>query len=166
MARKWLAAVVLLGLGAVAFWLWNDDARRIERRYGKLQKLAGKSLAETQLEGAGRARAMADLFAAEFELIAEPENYATSNRQDLIRAVMSYRSRARTLAVDVLRQELFVDAGGASAILYAHVRFVADFGDLAGSDIYPVRVEWVEEGRDWKVKKLEILQPDRDLPLR
>lgn len=158
--RRGLVLVALLAAGWAGWRLWNTDARVIERRLAKLEKLAGKSVAETQFQAAGKARAIADLFAADFELIAEPESYATSNRQDLIRGVVAYRSRSRTLVIDTLRKELFVDPGGASAVHYGYVRFVTDLGDLVGSEVYPVRIEWTPEGGAWKVKKLEVLAED------
>ncbi|MCP4203485.1 MAG: hypothetical protein GY769_16325 [bacterium] len=157
MARR----LVLAGAVLVAAWLildlWTDDARRIERRLARLQKLAGKTLVESQFQGAGKARAIADLFATEFELSAEPESYATASRQDLIRGVIAYRARSQSLAVDVLRKELFVDPGGQTATHYAYVRFVNDLGDFAGTASYPVQIEWVEEDGKWKIKKLEVL---------
>ncbi len=165
-AGRLAAAVAVLAIGWLVLGLWNSDARRIERRLAKLQKLAGKTLVETQFRGAGKAKRIADLFATDFDFIAEPENFATSNRQDLIRGVMAYRSRSKSLLVDVLRKDLFVDPGGASATHYAYVQFVNDLGDFAGTTTYPVQIEWVKEGGEWMIKKLEILREERSQPLR
>ena len=165
-ARRLAAAVAVLAIGWLVLGLWNSDARRIERRLAELQKLAGKTLVETQFRGAGKAKGIADLFATDFEVIAEPENFATSNRQDLIRGMMAYRSRSKSLLVDVLRKDLFVDPGGASATHYAYVQFVNDLGDFAGTTTYPVQIEWVLESGEWMIQKLEILREERTQPLR
>ena len=164
--RRLAGVAVVLAAGWLVLSLWNSDARRIERRLAKLQGLAAKTLVETQFRGATKAKGIADLFATDFELIAEPENFATSNRQDLIRGVMAYRSRSKSLAVDVLRKDLFVDPGGASATHYAYVRFVNDLGDLAGTATYPVQIEWVKEDGEWMIKKLEVLREEQVQPLR
>lgn len=159
--------MIAVGLAAASLglWIWNDEARRIDRRLAKLCDLAGKSPTESQLQGAAKANAIADVFAADFELIAEPESYATSNRQDLIRGIMTYRSRSRTLVVDVLRKELFVDPGGLGATHYAYLQLVNDLGDLVGSETYPVRVEWAKQDGKWFVRTLEVLEPGEEAPL-
>lgn len=159
-ASRLAGVVVVLAAGWLILGLWNSDPRRIERRLAKLQKLAAKTLVETQFQGAGKAKGIADLFATDFELVAEPENFAASNRQDLIRGVMAYRSRSKSLVVDVLRKDLFVDPGGASATHYAYVRFVSDLGDFAGTTTYPVQIEWVIEDGEWMIKKLEVLREE------
>ncbi len=126
----------------------------------KLQKLAAKSPVETQFQGAGKAKKIADLFASNFELRAESENFATSSRQDLIRGILSYRARTATLTVAVGREDLFVDPSGRSATHYAYVEFINDLGDLAGAELYPVRIEWVKEDSAWLIAKLEVLREE------
>ena len=157
MAKKFLAVAAVLGAAWVFFGVWNSDARRIGRQLSILQKLAAKTALENDLEGANRARRITDLFALEFELRAEPENYATSSRQDLVRAVMLYRRRSRNLLVQVSREELFVERDGRSATHYALVEFVNDLGDFAGTESYPLRIEWVMEDGDWRIRRLELL---------
>lgn len=157
MRRGWAAfagAAALVGLG---FWLWNSDPRQINRRLSHLLKLGGKNPVETQFQGARKAKAISDLFAQEFELIAEPENYATTSRQDLIRAIVAYRSRSTTLTLDLVRQELFLDPTGASATQYAYIRFVTDLRGLLEAETFPVRMQWVEQDGEWLVEKLEVL---------
>ena len=161
-SSKIASAIVGLTLIVGLYGLWNQDTRRINRRLAALVKLANKMPVEMQLRGVAKARSIATFFAEPFELIAEPENFASSNRQDLIRSVVAYRSRAGSLAVEVVRKELFVDSGNATATHYALVRFVVDFGDLVGSDSYPVQIEWVEESGEWKIRKLEILREESD----
>lgn len=161
MARNLIVVALVLLAGWIALDWANDDARRIERRWTKLQKLAAKSPVETQFQGAGKAKSIADLFASSFELRAEPENYATSNRQDLVRGILSYRARTTTLSLAVGREDLFVDPGGTTAIHYAHVEFISDVRDLMGTESYPVRIEWVEEGGEWVIAKLEVLREER-----
>lgn len=160
MVRRSVLAVVVLSAGWVILNVWNNDERRINGRLAKLQKIAAKSVVESQFQGARKARAIANFFASEFELSAEPEDYATSSRQDLVRGVMSYRSRSRSLAVDVIRKELFVDPGGSHATHYAYVRFVNDLGDLTGTETYPVQIEWAKEDGEWMIKNLEVLREE------
>ncbi len=164
--RRLAGVAVVLAASWLILGLWNSDARRIERRLAKLQKLAAKTLVETQFRGATKAKGIADLFTADFELIAEPENFSTSSRQDLIRGVMAYRSRSKSLVVDVLRKDLFIDPGGTIATHYAYVQFVSDLGDFAGTTTYPVQIEWVKEGGEWLIKKLEVLPEEQVQPLR
>ena len=151
----------LVVVGWVGLGMWNGDERRIGRRLSKLQKLAAKSPVESQLQGAAKAKQIAELFAREFELRAEFENFATSNRQDLMRGIIGHRARTRSLVVAVVREELFVDPGGTTAIHYAYVEFINDLGDLDETESYPVRVEWVKEGGDWMIRKLEVLPEAR-----
>ncbi len=166
MVRRLAVAVFVVVAGVLVLVVWQDDTRLLDRRLAELQSLAAKNLVETQFQGAGKAKKIANLFAAEFQLSAEPESYVTSSRQDLIRGVMAYRSRSRSLVVDIVRKQLFVDSGGSSATHYAYIRFLNDLGDLAGNESYPVQIEWVKEDGDWRIKKLEVLREEPSQLLR
>ncbi|MFQ5526504.1 MAG: hypothetical protein ACE5GX_09615 [Thermoanaerobaculia bacterium] len=157
MARRLVPALVAVALGWSAWSVWNSDARRLARRLAELQELASKSPVENQFQGAAKAKKIADLFAATFELRAEPESYATSNRQDLIRAIVAHRARSQSLSVEISREELFVEPGGASATHYAYVEFFTDLGDLRGTASYPFQIQWAKEGGKWRIRKAEIL---------
>ena len=160
MPRKLVFAVAILVAGWFALTVWNDDGRRIKRRLAALQRLAAKAPVETRLQGAAKASEIADFFAGGFELRAEPESFATANRQDLVRGIMSYRARTGSLVMQVSREQLFLDSGGASATHYAYVEFLNDLGDLTGAASYPVRIEWVKEGGAWMIRKLEVLRAE------
>lgn len=159
--RKIVVALAVLVAGWVAFDAWNEDERRIGRRLAELQELAARSPLETQLQGAANAKKIADLFAGDFELKAESHSFATSHRQDLIRAIISHRARTDALAVAISREDLFVDPGGRSATHYAYVEFLNELADLRSTESYPVKIEWVEEGGDWMIRKLELLPEER-----
>ena len=157
MSRRSLFALAALVLVLVAWWMWNSDSRRLGRRLAEIEELATKSPVETQFQGAARAKKLADLFASRFEAVAEPESYATSNRQDLIRGIIGYRARTSSLGVEISREELFIDPGGETATHYAYVEFYADLGDLAGTESYPLQISWVRENGEWRIAKAELL---------
>lgn len=154
--RNLVLGLVVLLVGWLVYEQWSSDERRVIKQLETLRDLATKSPLENDLEGANRARKMADLFATEFEVVAEPEGYATGNRQDLLRGVMAYRSRSRSLAVTFGKHDVVVE--GKRATVYTTVRFVNELGDLVGTESHPLRVVFVEVDRGWKIRKLEVLR--------
>ncbi len=160
MTPRTLLVVVSVAVGLWLAWgAWSSPERAIARQLEELAELGTKSPFESELEGAGRARKIADLFAGEFLLEAEPEGYATSNRQDLIRAILAYRSRSRSLVVSLGPMEVLLE-GKEHARVFATVTFVNDLGDLAGTELYPVEARMVREAGEWRIRRLELRELD------
>ncbi len=162
--RLLLIAALLAGLAA---WWWlgrDDDERAIERQLARLMELAEKEPGETRLAGLDRARAISDLFAAQFELRARPFDFATRDRRELTRAIASYRSGPERIWSRVTDRELWVDADARRAAM----RLTAEFGEglaLTGDrDAYRFQISWVEENGDWRIDLVDLLEVVRPRP--
>ncbi len=152
---------LLWGALAVAVVAWavsrlgSDDTRRIRQRLGEVERLIEKAEGESNLAGAGKVRRLGELFAPELEILIEPYSEQVSDRSELRRVVMGYRSRAATIAVAFRDRELEVDAGGRRARLDA-VAAVSGDGDRRES--YRVAIDWEKLGDEWLIRRIDVLE--------
>ena len=153
-------AVVVAGWIVLA-WYGNDE-RRIGRQLKKLQELVAKSPNETDLASLSRAREVTNLFADPFEVVAEPFDFHTQDRQALGVGIHSYRSRAESIRMRVRERELTVDKKSRRATLYLTTDFVTDFRDFMGREAYRWQVNWVEQEGEWRIDYAKLLEVIED----
>ncbi len=148
-----LAIGLAVILGGWIFLAWYDnDAREIGRQLKKLQKLVAKSPGEANLTSLSRAREVTSLFADPFEVVAEPFNFHTRDRQALAAGVHSYRSRAESIRMRIRERDLAVDKELRRATLHVTTDFVTDFRDLMGREAYRWQLNWVEQDGEWRIR--------------
>lgn len=150
----WVVLAVAVAVWAVAR-LGSDDARRIRRRLGELERLIEKAEGESNLVGAGKVRRLGELFAPELEVAIEPYSQTVSGRSELARVTMAYRSRSAAIDVAFRAVELDVDAASRTARLDA-VAVLS--GDDARRESYRVSFAWQKLGDEWLIRRVDVLE--------
>lgn len=149
------------GVLAVAAAVWavsrmgSDDERAIRRQLGRLEDLVAKAEGESNLEGANKVRRIGDLLTPEFEIHVEPYGQTVRDRRELLRVAMAYRARSSTVALSFRDEDLEVDPRSRTARLDA-VALVS--GDGLRHERYRVTMGWSEEGGEWLVHRLAVLE--------
>jgi hypothetical protein len=158
-----VAAAGLVGLAlAAAWWLARDsDERAIGRQLERLLELAEKEPGESSLAGVERAREMAALFAAGFEVRALPFDFATRDRGELARTIAAYRAGPERIWSRASDRELWVDGEARRAAM----RLTVEFGEgpaLPGDrEAYRFQVGWVEEDGEWRIDLVDLVEVGR-----
>lgn len=151
-----LAAVVL------AAWLgwrwWSSTERRIYRRLDALISRLEKDGSESALAGAATAHGVLDFFAPGFIIRARPYENELRDPQELMGAVMRFRGAAQRIAVDVSDRHLTLGPNERSGELVFLAAVSLDRGGGNGRESWRVRSLWIEDGGDWKISELELLQ--------
>jgi hypothetical protein len=152
-------AVVLLLLGG---WLlerwWVSPERRINRSIKRLQQLVSKTPGESDLVALGKARQVSEMFAESFEFRAEGFDFYTRDRQRLAAGVHRYRSLSEAISMRVREKQLTVDGQQRRATSFITADFVTRARDISGREAYRFQVDWVEQGDDWKIDFVELLE--------
>ena len=154
------------GLATVALilcsWWWyqwyTSPERQIDNRLGQIQKLIAKAPGEDNLGALAKARAATELFADSFEFEARQFDFHTRDRQQLISGIHQYRSRAQTILVQFPEKDLAVNAGQARATSHVTVQFVTKARDLAGREAYRFQINWLEQGGEWRMDYVRLLE--------
>jgi hypothetical protein len=157
MFLKKIALILAVLIAVVVAWTWwHGDARRIGRRLEVLTEAVEKSPGEGQLAAAFRAEEVGRLFADPFEFRARQFDFETRDRRTLIRAVALYRQRSDRIVSRILDKRLDIDSPGRKATMVFTVRFAG--GWLSGNDAYRFQLNWVEQGSDWKIEYVDLLE--------
>lgn len=159
--------LLALALGvAIAVWavtrLGSGDARAIRQKLGELEALIEKDAGEGNLAGAAKARQIGDLLTSQFEIVIVPYSEKISDRRELARVALAYRSRSRTVGLDFRDQELEIDPSGRNARLAA---VAALSGDDLRRESYRVAIDWEKSGGDWLIRRVEVLEVLEGAPL-
>jgi hypothetical protein len=157
----WIALAAAVAVWAVGR-LGSGDARILRQKLARLEELIEKVSGENNLTGADKARRIGDLLTPQFEIDVVPYAEKISDRRELVRVAMAYRSRSRTVGLDFRDQELEIDPAGRSARLDA-VAAVA--GDDGRRESYRVAVDWEKSGRDWLIRRVTVLEVLEGAPL-
>jgi len=162
LSRKGLQATVALAALLVGGWLvvrwWVSPERQIDRNIKRIQKLVSKAPGESNLVALAKARGISEMFADSFEFRAEGFDFYTRDRQRLAAGVHRYRSLSQAIAMHVRDRELTVDTEHRRATCYLRVDFVTKARDITGREAYRFQIDWVEQGDDWKIDYVELLE--------
>ncbi len=157
-ALRWGAVAAVAALAAW-WWLGRDpDERAIGRQIERALELAEKQPGETQLAGLERAREIAELFAADFEVRARPLDFATRDRRELARAIVGYRAGAERIWARIEERELYVDEASRRAAMPLTVEFGQGVSLGRARDAYRFQVSWVEEDGEWRMDSVELVE--------
>ena len=156
--RTLIACLFLIVLVAIGWNWWQSDRRQIARQLDHLQELVAKDGPESALEGLAEARAITGLFASAFEIRARQLDFATRDRQELIRFIHQYRSGSESIHMRVSTGTLNVVPEHRRATLDATLEFPSG-GPLGGADeAYHVQVNWLEENGVWRIDYVDLLE--------
>lgn len=161
-----IVAVALLLAGAggwLAVW-YKHPIRRINRQLTEIEKLIAKPPGERNLTALNKARLVSELFADHFEFVADPFDFHTRDRQQLIRGIQQYRSRAQTILLQILDRDISVAAEQHRATSHITALFITKARDISGREAYRVQINWLEQEGEWRmdyVRLLEIIEEPR-----
>lgn len=159
-------AAGLLAVAAIGGWhWWHGDARRIGRQLDRLLESVEKAPGENQLVAALKAQEVASRFADPFDFRARQFDFATRDRQTLVRSVALYRLRSERIAPRVVDRRLDVAAEERRATMRLTVRFVGGWQGLDG-EAYRFQIGWREQEDEWRIDSvdlIEIVSPSRAL---
>lgn len=145
--------------GAAAIWAFNrfgpSDARLIRKQLSVLEDLIAKDGKESNLVSVDKARRLGDLLTPEFEVDVAPYSERVTNRQELARLTLAYRSRSRSVWLEFRDEELEIDPAGRTARLDA---VAAVSGDDLRRESYRVAIDWEKSGGDWLIRRVEVLE--------
>jgi hypothetical protein len=151
-----LAALLIGGWLLVRWWL--SPERRINKKIQQIQKLVSKTPGESDIVALGKARKVSDMFADSFEFRAEDFDFYTRDRQRLAGGVHQYRSYSQAIAMRVRDKELTVDEEHRRASTYLIADFVTKARDITGREAFRFRIDWLEQGGDWQIDFVELLE--------
>lgn len=155
-----LALVGLLAAIGV-WWLfgwYTSPERRINAQLGEIQKLISKAPGENNLNALAKARAATELFADSFEFEAQPFDFHTRDRQQLISGIHQYRSRAQTILMQFPDRDLSVEAQHGRATSHVTAQFITKARDLTGREAYRFQINWVEQDGQWRMDYVRLLE--------
>ena len=166
-SRLTYVLAALLG-AAVVIWLvgpCDDAAARIRRRLAELVALLEKEAGEGNLEMVNRSRRIGDFFTEPFEVEIVPFGHTIRDRQQLMRTVAGFRSRARTISISIREESLEVDEPTRTAVmvLVAVVSGQTDTGP--STEAYRVKLQWSEVGGKWMLRRAGVLEALDRVPL-
>jgi hypothetical protein len=153
MALAALAAAVVV---AVGLW-WTGDRRRILAQFEALQGAIEKSRGEGTLDRVAHARAVSELFADGFVILAAPYEGTIEDRQQLMAIVDRYRASAEAIAVSDSEVEVTLREN-ATADLTAVVEAVGSRPGGPGRERVRLRIAWREDAGEWRIQELEVLE--------
>jgi hypothetical protein len=155
---KWLYAILAVAVAIWAYGQWNSDRRRIGRQLARLQSLVEKDGDENALTQAGKAAGVGDLLTAAFEIHMDPLSMVVTDRARLSQVMYQYRSRASRIGVGFRDQELTIDDRlriGDMTVVIA-IDGTADGGRYR--EAYRFRIRWVEEEKQWRIQRADLLE--------
>ncbi|HEV8240844.1 MAG TPA: hypothetical protein VGS57_15875 [Thermoanaerobaculia bacterium] len=151
-----------LAAAAVAVWLgwswWHSTERRIYRRLDALVSRLEKDGDESALAGAATAHGVLDFFAPGFIVRARPYEAELRDPQELMGAVMRFRGAARHVDVEISDRHLTLGPGERSGELVFLAAVTLDRGGGPARESWRVRSLWIEDGGEWRIAELELLQ--------
>lgn len=151
--------VALLLVAAVVAWRWfTSPERRVLRRLDGLVELLAKDGAESQLVAAATARGVADHFAPGFFVRADPYEGQLTDPQELMGAVMRFRGAAEHIEVAIAESDVLLDEASRTAVVGFVAAVRMDRGAGPGSESWRVRSLWVEDGGEWRIAEMELLE--------
>ena len=150
--------VVLLIGGWLAVRWWVSPERQVNSNIKEIQQLVSKTPGESDLVALGKARRISEMFADNFEFRAEGFDFYTRDRQRLAAGAHQYRSFSQAIAMRVREKELTVDSEHRRASTYLTADFVTKARDITGREAYRFRSDWVEQGGEWKIDDVELVE--------
>ena len=161
MSPRSIRLAVLAAVVAAAWFgwsWWRSPERRLYRRLDALMDQLDKHGDESALGGAATAGGVLDFFAPGFIVRARPYAGELRDRQELAGAVMRFRGAAKSVTVDVSDRRLTFGPDERSGELTFLAAVAMDRGAGAGRESWRVRSLWIEDGGEWRISELELLE--------
>lgn len=169
MSSRGIRAVVIAVLAAAAAWwlyTWcTSPVRRIGQQLSEIEKLIAKPPGESNLTALNKAQLATELFADNFEFVAEQFDFHTRDRQQLLSGIHQYRSRSQTILMQIRDREISVVPEQHRATSYVTAHFITKARDISGREAYRFQINWLEQEGEWRMDYVRLLgiieQPPR-----
>jgi hypothetical protein len=153
--RLAIAAALLAALAALWVW-WSSDRRRLAARLDQVVELFEKSRAEDQLTSFGKTRAIVELFAPGFVVLAKPYQGSITDRQQLAAIVQSYRDGSERIDISDSERSFEIDA--ARGVAESAALFAVSGGRGGGGERFRARIAWARIEGAWRIQEFEIVE--------
>lgn len=159
MVKKWIIVLVVIALGVGGYVLLRpSEEKKIRKRFDRLTDLLDKSDDEGTIAAAGKAKAIADLFATPVRVTGAPFDLSGSyGAQELMGVVMHGRARSQSLDADILDLEIRVEGENTA---WAH--FTAQVtGTVSGErarEVREVRCRLTKTEGEWFIGQVEMVE--------
>lgn len=151
-------SLLVLALLGVGYQYCFSDRARLNRRLSELEELLTKEGPEEQIAAAANARAVTEMLAPGFVLVATPYEGTMSDPRQVFSGVLRLRQAGSTVDVDFRHREIEIQSGNRTGVVGFLARVTLDLGDRTGREGYRVRTVWREEGGAWLLSEAEILE--------
>ncbi len=153
-----LYAVLALAVGIWLYNSWSSDRRRIERQLDGFRSLIEKEGEESALTAANKARQVGELLTRDFALHLEPYAGVVTDRRELVRVILGYRTRASRIGLDFRDRDLALD----ETLKIGDMALVAALGGVADGqryrEGYRLRLRFVPEDGEWRIQRVDLLE--------
>lgn len=154
-----LMAVLILVAMVGALRYWFSEERRIRARLGQVEEYLGKPEGEGDLIGANKARKLGELFTPDFEISIPQYDISVSDRGELVRVALLYRSRAKSATASFSPGEINIDGSGVNATVQVTATLTGNDEGTRRRESYRVAIDWAKDSREgWLIRRLEVLE--------
>jgi hypothetical protein len=157
-ATRWLW--ILLALAVVVwlvFFTGGGPEKAIHRRLDALAEVIEKDGREGDLQAVARSRELSGFFAEGFRVRA-PQVGELKDRARLLQTFVGYRRRHESIGVAFRDRELELQEPAGTASLACVASLSGGEGLSASRDRYRLLVRWRQEGGEWKIADLEVVE--------
>ena len=150
----------LMIAAAAIVWLYfslgGGEEERIRRRLAEIEELVEKSAGEGSLDGVGRARSFAALFAEPFAAEVGPAGQTIGDRQQLMQAFVGFRHASETVTLDYRGIEIALAPGGKEAVVKLEALLNGGPAGFLAEEGYPVELLFRKVDGDWLVARAQV----------
>ncbi len=164
-ASRWLYVVLALAVGAWLLTTLGGEERRIRGRLTELGDLLEKDNDESPLAAAEKSRRVGLLFTRDFEIRLEPFQQVVTDRRQVTRTMLGYRSRFGKVSVGFRDEQLEIDeaAGRADLALTAVVSASRDGGP--SREAYRLAFHLRKVEGEWLIERADLLEVLEGAPI-
>lgn len=152
----------LLLTAAVGFWLWQryfgDETAQIRRQLAVIEELVEKSAGEGALDGVGRARSFAELFAEPFSAEVGPAGQTVGDRQQLMQLFVVFRHNSETVSLDYRRVDIAVAENRREAVASFEALLNGGPGGILADHAYAVELRFRKLSGEWKISQASVTE--------
>lgn len=154
---KRIALIVATAIALVVLWSWwTSDRRRLAARLDEIEELFEKSRAEDQLTSFGKTRAIVELFAPGFVVLARPYEASITHRQQLAGIVQRYRDGSERIEISDSERRFEIDAE--RGVAESAALFAVAGGAGGGGERFRARIAWARIDGEWRIQEFEIVE--------
>ncbi len=159
---------ILYAMLAIAAAVWvvlrmgGGPEAEIRRLLGEVEELTEKAAGEGALDGVGRAKSFAELFAEPFSAEVAPAGQQIGDRQRLMQVFLGFRHASERVTLDYRNVAIEVAEGKKQARVTLEAILNGGPAGMLANESFPVELFLVKQDGDWKIDKAKVGDPVRD----